>query len=65
MEPVPGRSPIVATFAQFMRMGGQVDVEISLPVMEVIEVHEGLVVEWRDYFDLGQFISRWSSAAEQ
>ena len=30
----------------------------SLPMMGVIEVHDGLVVAWRDYFDLSQFTSQ-------
>ena len=84
LEPVAGRSAIVATFAQFMSMGGQVDVDIihmvgegpivmtervdyftrddgttiSLPMMGVFEVHDGLIAAWRDYFDLGQFTSQ-------
>jgi limonene-1,2-epoxide hydrolase len=83
LEPVIGRSAIVSTFAQFMSMGGQVDVDIihmvaegpivmtervdhftkdgttvSLPLMGVIEVHDGLIAAWRDYFDLGQFTSQ-------
>ena len=28
LEPVTGRSAIMATFAQFMSMGGQVDVDV-------------------------------------
>jgi limonene-1,2-epoxide hydrolase len=31
---------------------------ISLPLMGVIEVHEGLMSAWRDYFDLRQFTSQ-------
>jgi limonene-1,2-epoxide hydrolase len=84
LEPVRGRAAIEATFAQFMRVGGQVDVEMvhmmaegpivmteridhltradgttaSLPMMGVIEVHDGLVAAWRDYFDLSQFTSQ-------
>ncbi|MHB8328022.1 MAG: limonene-1,2-epoxide hydrolase family protein [Acidimicrobiales bacterium] len=84
LEPVTGRSAIVATFAEFMSMGGQVEVDIihlvaagpivmtervdhitkddgttvSLPMMGVIEVHDGLITAWRDYFDLGQFTSQ-------
>ena len=84
LEPVTGRSAIVSTFAQFMSMGGQVDVDIihmvaegpivmtervdhvtkddgatvSLPMVGVIEVHDGLIAAWRDYFDLGQFTSQ-------
>jgi limonene-1,2-epoxide hydrolase len=84
LDPVKGRAAIVATFAQFMKMGGQVDVEIihmaaegeivmtervdhvirddgttiSLAMMGVIEVHDGLIAAWRDYFDLGQFTSQ-------
>lgn len=84
LEPVRGRAAIEATFAQFMRVGGLVDVEMihmmaegpivmtervdhltradgttaSLPMMGVIEVHDGLVVAWRDYFDLSQFTSQ-------
>jgi limonene-1,2-epoxide hydrolase len=30
---------------------------VSLPMMGVIEVHDGLIAAWRDYFDLGQFTS--------
>jgi limonene-1,2-epoxide hydrolase len=84
LEPVTGRTAIMATLAQFMSMGGQVDVDIvhmvaegpivmtervdhftrddgttiSLPIMGVIEVHDGLIAAWRDYFDLGQFTSQ-------
>lgn len=84
MEPVKGRAAIEATFAQFMRVGGQVDVDMihmmaegqivmtervdhltradgttaSLPMMGLIEVHDGLVVAWRDYFDLSQLTSQ-------
>ena len=80
MVPVRGRAAIETTFAEFMRIGGQVDVEIfhmaaegpfvmteradhltrtdgtaaSLPMMGIIEVHNGLIVAWRDYFDLSQ-----------
>jgi limonene-1,2-epoxide hydrolase len=82
LEIVTGRPAIVSTFAEFMGMGGQVDVDIvhmvaegpivmtervdhftkdgatiSLPVMGVIEVHDGYIAAWRDYFDLGQFTS--------
>ncbi len=84
LEPVTGRTAIEATFAQFMSMGGQVDVNIvhmvaegpivmtervdhltrddgttiSLPMMGVIEVHDGLIAAWRDYFDLGPLTSQ-------
>ncbi len=84
LEPVVGRTAILATFAQFMSMGGLVDVDIvhmvaeggivmtervdhftrddgrtiSLPVMGVIEVRDGVIAAWRDYFDLGQFTSQ-------
>jgi limonene-1,2-epoxide hydrolase len=79
MEPVHGREAIVATFADFMRMGGQVSVDIthivaegpivmtervdyfigagtsiSLPLMGIIEVDDGAITGWRDYFDLSQ-----------
>jgi limonene-1,2-epoxide hydrolase len=86
LEPVTGRTAIVATFAQLMSMGGHVDVDIihmiakgpivmtervdfftredgtkvSLPMMGVIEVHDRLIVAWRDYFDLAQFTSQVS-----
>ena len=30
----------------------------SLPMMGVVEVHDGLVTVWRDYFDLSQFASQ-------
>ena len=84
LEPVTGRSAIIATFAQFMSMGGQVDVEIihmvaegpivmiervdhitkddgttvSLPMMGVIEVHDGFITAWRDYFDLEMYLKQ-------
>ena len=28
---------------------------ISLPVMGIFEVHDGVITAWRDYFDLNQF----------
>jgi limonene-1,2-epoxide hydrolase len=84
LEPVSGRAAIESTFAEFMKVGGEVDVEMihmmaegpivmteridhltradgtaaSLPMMGVIEVHDGLVAAWRDYFDLSQFTSQ-------
>jgi limonene-1,2-epoxide hydrolase len=84
LQPVRGRAAIESTFAQFMKVGGEVRVEMihmmaegpivmteridhltradgitaSLPMMGVIEVHDGLVAAWRDYFDLGQFTSQ-------
>jgi limonene-1,2-epoxide hydrolase len=83
LEVVTGRPAIMSTFAEFMGMGGQVDVDIihmvadgpivmteradhfttdgttiSLPMMGVIEVHDGLIAAWRDYFDLRQFTSQ-------
>ena len=30
----------------------------SLPMMGVIEIHDGLITAWRDYFDLNQFTSQ-------
>jgi limonene-1,2-epoxide hydrolase len=79
MEPAVGRKAIEATFAQFMAMGGHVNVElvnmlssdsmvmtervdyfvsdertITLPMMGICEVHDGLITAWRDYFDLNQ-----------
>ena len=84
LEAVVGRTAILATFAQFMSMGGIVDVDIihmvaqgpivmtervdhftrddgttiSLPIIGVIEVHDGLIAAWRDYFDLSQFTAQ-------
>jgi limonene-1,2-epoxide hydrolase len=84
LEPVRGRTAIKATFAQFMGIGGRVDVDIihmvadgpivmtervdhltradgttaSLPMMGIIEVRNGLIAAWRDYFDLSQFTSQ-------
>jgi limonene-1,2-epoxide hydrolase len=29
---------------------------ISMPVMGVFEVHDGVITAWRDYFDLAQFV---------
>ncbi len=31
---------------------------ISLPLMGVIEVHDGVITAWRDYFDLSQFLTQ-------
>ena len=83
MEPARGRDAILATFAEFMAMGGQVRVDvahlvaagpivmtervdhfispeqtISLPLMGVTEVHDGVITAWRDYFDLTQLRSQ-------
>jgi len=30
--------------------------KVDLPVMGVVEVHDGLITAWRDYFDLGQAV---------
>jgi limonene-1,2-epoxide hydrolase len=76
LEPVSGRDAILATFTEFMGMGGHVSVDIihivsdaeivmtervdhfigagstiSLPLMGIIEVHNGAITAWRDYFD--------------
>jgi len=83
IAPVTGGDAIVAAFAGFMALGGQVRVDmthmvadgaivmtervdhfigpdqtISLPVMGIIEVHDGVIAAWRDYFDLDQFMSQ-------
>lgn len=34
------------------------DRTISLPVMGIFEVRDGLITAWRDYFDLNQFTSQ-------
>jgi limonene-1,2-epoxide hydrolase len=91
LDPVVGRTAIVATFARFMSIGGTVDVDIihmvaagpivmtervdyvtrddgttiSLPIMGVIEVRDGLIAAWRDYFDLSQFTSQVLGDADQ
>ena len=31
---------------------------LSLPMMGIFEVHNGLITAWRDYFDLNQFTSQ-------
>lgn len=31
---------------------------ISLPIMGTVEVHDGLITAWRDYFDLTQFTAQ-------
>src|SRR5271154_5497050 len=31
---------------------------VSLPIVGVIEVHDGVITAWRDYFDLTQFTSQ-------
>jgi limonene-1,2-epoxide hydrolase len=33
-------------------------ITVSLPMMGVIEVHDGLIAAWRDYFELAQFTSQ-------
>ena len=83
MEPVRGRPAIEATFAEFMRMGGEVGVDVahmladgpivmtervdhfagdgftlSLPIMGLIEIHDGVIAAWRDYFDISMFTSQ-------
>lgn len=32
--------------------------EIALPVMGTFELRDGLIVAWRDYFDLNQFMTQ-------
>ncbi len=34
------------------------DTTVSLPMFGVIEVHDGVITAWRDYFDLAQFTSQ-------
>ncbi len=36
---------------------------ISLPVLGAIEVRDGLIVAWRDYFDLSKFTSQMLDGA--
>ncbi|MDX6286378.1 MAG: limonene,2-epoxide hydrolase [Frankiales bacterium] len=38
------------------------DTTISLPVMGIFEVHDGVITAWRDYFDLNQFASQLPNA---
>jgi limonene-1,2-epoxide hydrolase len=33
------------------------DRTISLPLMGIVEIHDGAITAWRDYFDLNQFTS--------
>jgi limonene-1,2-epoxide hydrolase len=33
---------------------------ISLPVMGIFEISDGLITAWRDYFDINQFMSQLS-----
>ena len=33
---------------------------ISLPVMGIFEITDGLITAWRDYFDINQFMSQMS-----
>jgi limonene-1,2-epoxide hydrolase len=35
--------------------------EISLPVMGTFEVVDGKIAAWRDYFDMNQFMSKFSA----
>ncbi len=34
------------------------ELTISLPMMGVMEVHDGVITAWRDYFDLSQFTAQ-------
>jgi limonene-1,2-epoxide hydrolase len=86
LEPVRGRAAILATFAEFMGLGGRVGVDVthmvadgaivmtervdhfigtertvSLPLMGIIEVHDGAITAWRDYFDLSQFTAQMTA----
>ena len=36
---------------------------ISLPIMGIFEVHDGVITVWRDYFDLNQFTSQIAGGA--
>jgi limonene-1,2-epoxide hydrolase len=36
---------------------------ISLPVMGILEVHDGQITAWRDYFDLNQIASQMNDGA--
>jgi limonene-1,2-epoxide hydrolase len=35
--------------------------EITLPIMGTIEIRDGLIAAWRDYFDMSQFTAQMSS----
>jgi limonene-1,2-epoxide hydrolase len=39
------------------------DRTISLPLMGIFEVHNGVITAWRDYFDVNQFASQLSEPA--
>ena len=39
--------------------------KIVLPVMGVFVVREGLISEWRDYFDLASYRAQWPQEAPQ
>ena|SRR5579863_2098977 len=36
----------------------QTDKTMSLPVMGIFEIHDGVITAWRDYFDPNQFTSQ-------
>jgi limonene-1,2-epoxide hydrolase len=36
---------------------------VSLPLMGVIEMHDGLITAWRDYFDMGQLAAQLNRSA--
>jgi limonene-1,2-epoxide hydrolase len=36
---------------------------LSLPVMGIIEVHDGAITAWRDYFDLNHFTAQMPAGA--
>ena len=36
---------------------------VSLPLMGIFEIHNGVITAWRDYFDLNQFTSRMADTA--
>lgn len=36
---------------------------VELPVTGILEVHDGLITLWRDYFDLNTIMSKWPAPA--
>jgi limonene-1,2-epoxide hydrolase len=48
-------SIVMTERVDFFAAGGR---RISLPVMGIFEVRDGVICAWRDYFDLNQFSSQ-------
>jgi limonene-1,2-epoxide hydrolase len=58
---IVAHGPIVMTERVDHFIGDGDEMTVSLPLMGVIEVHDGAITAWRDYFDLSSFTSQMAS----